>query len=542
MKKTYLFYLIFILSAFLPIKAQIQISPATRELLRTLDQMVANKAVYREQYEQALEEEKIAAQQLQGKEKQMACHRLFKKYARFQTDSAAIYLEKMGAIPPYNENLDHLLRIGKAEIYAVTGNYAEAENLFQQVNSERMAPATRLEYFHLCRTLYGWMADFTVQPAIKQKFTRLTHRYRDSILTHEPPGINRNIVRADSANVCHLPDLALQLSLSDTAHAERSELTFIHYNMAVAYGLKGDKDKQMYYFALTAMEDLRRGTAEYEALPRLAQLCYEANQVNRAYRYLVCTMEDASFCKARLRTVEVSNIFPIIDRAYKKEAAQRTKITHILIYGLGALALLLVVAVFNLRNQMLRLSATRKQLAIANRQLESSNRNLLATDKVKEEYIARYLDRCRSYIDTLEIFRRSLLKRFKAHQMEELYKDLKSEETIQGEQKRFFEEFDSTFLNLYPHFVEDFNALLQPDAQICPKGGELLTTELRIFALIRLGVTDSQRIAHFLNYSIATIYSYRSKIRNKALNDKNKFEEEVMGINGNVEERKVSKN
>lgn len=537
MKHTFLISILFVLLGSLPLGAQIQTSPATQNLLRTLDEMVTNKAVYRQRYEETLEKEKEAAQHLVGIEKQKAYHRIFKQYARFQTDSAAVYLDKMSRIPPLNENLKYLQRIGKAEIYAVTGNYAEAKDLFRQANSNKMEPATRLEYYHLCRTLYGWMADFTVQPTIKQKLTRLTHLYRDSILMHEPPGINRNIVRADSANVFHLPDLALQISLSDTANAGRNELTFIHYNMAVAYGQKGNKDKEMYYYALTAIEDIRKGTAEYEALPRLAQLCYEANQIDRAYRYLVCTMEDASFCKARLRTVEVSNIFPIIDRAYKKEAAHRTKITHILIYGLGALALLLVVAIFNLRNQMMRLSATRKQLALANKQLESSNRNLLATDKVKEEYIARYLDRCRSYIDTLESFRRSLLKRFKSHQMDELYKDLKSEETIQGEQKRFFEEFDNTFLNLYPHFVEDFNALLIPEGQIHPKGGELLTTELRIFALIRLGVTDSHRIAHFLNYSVATIYSYRSKIRNKALNDKNTFEDNVMNINGNWDEK-----
>ena len=535
MKHTTFLFLFFLLIYNLHIDAQIQTSSATQELLHTLDQMVANKTFYRQQYEQTLDEEKKKVYRLKGINRQKAYQQIFKKYARFQTDSATIYLEKMANTPPLNENLSDLYRIGRAEIYAVTGNYAEAEELLKQLNSKHMEPATRLEYYHLCRTLYGWMADFTAQPTIRQKLNGLTHLYRDSILMHEPPGVNRNIVLADSANVNNMPDLALQLSLADTANAARHELTFIHYNIAVAYGLKGNKDKQMYYLALTAMEDIRKGTAEYEALPRLAQLCYEANQVDRAYHYLVCTMEDASFCKARLRAIEVSNIFPIIDRAYKKEISQRNKVTHVFIYGLGALALLLVIAVFNLRNQMLRLSATRKQLALANKQLESSNRNLIATDKVKEEYIARYLDRCRSYIDTLESFRRNLLKRFKSHQMDDLYKDLKSEELIQGEQKRFFEEFDNTFLNLYPHFVEEFNALLQPEGQIHPRGGELLTTELRIFALIRLGVTDSQRIAHFLNYSVATIYSYRSKIRNKALNDKSKIEEQVMQINGNRE-------
>ena len=523
------------LCAALSVQAQEVLSPSTHDLLSKLDRVVENKHIYRRAYEKRLEQKKYDCQKLEGKEKQHALHQIFKAYARYQTDSAMVYLENMAQTPPFDEALTDLQRMGQAEVYAVTGNYADAELQLKQVHTQQLGEPARLEYYHLSRTLYGWMTNFSVQPQSKKELTQLTNLYRDSILMHEPPGTNRDIVRADSANVNHLPDLALSLSIADTANAQEHELLFIHYNMARSYGLKGNRDLQMYYLTLTAIADIQHGKTEYEALPRLAELCYEENQIDRAYRYLVCSMEDASFCKARLRTVEVSKIFPIIDHAYKNQEYERKRMARILIYGLCALALLLVIVVFYLRQQMVRLSATRKELKQANSQLQNSNKNLLATDKVKEEYIARYLDRCRSYIDTLELFRRSLLKRFKAHQMDELYKDLKSEETIHREQERFFEEFDNTFLNIYPSFVKDFNALLQPDAQIYPKGRELLNTEMRIFALIRLGVTDSQRIAHFLNYSIATIYSYRSKIRNKALGDKSLFEQEVMNIGAKFE-------
>ena len=531
MRSTFPLFFIFLLClGTIPSTAQEQISSRTLNLLEELDHMIENKSMYRKAYEKRLDQQKEECRKLEGKEKQNALHRIFKAYARYQTDSASVYLEKMAQTPPFDEHLTYLQRMGQAEIYAVTGNYTDAELLFKQVDAQQLEPTIRLEYYHLNRTLYGWMANFSIQPQSRKKLTELTNLYRDSILMHEPPGINRDIVRADSANINHLPELALSLSIADTALAQNNEEIYIHYNMAVAYGQMGKRDLQMYYLALTAIQDIKNGTAEYEALPRLAQLCYEEEQLDRAYRYLVCTMEDASFCKARLRTIEVSNIFPIIDRAYKDQEAERNRIAHMLIYGLCSLAFLLVIVVFYLRQQMLRLSSTRKELALANTKLQDSNKNLIATDKVKEEYIARYLDRCRNYIDTLELFRRTLLKRFKAHQMEELYKDLKSEETIHREQERFFEEFDNTFLNLHPNFVQKFNALLQPDAQIEPKGGEMLNTELRIFALIRLGVTDSQRIAHFLNYSVATIYSYRSKIRNKSLGDKNEFEQQVMNI------------
>lgn len=532
MKMKHLFLLILSLLTFIsPLRAESGLSPVTAQLLKKLDQVVENKLTYREKREESLNEEKQKALQLTGEARQQVYYSLFKGYSRFQTDSAMVYLKKMAQTAPHTPRTAALYQIGRAEIYAVTGSYTEAQALLRQIDLQNLDHGTRLEFYHLSRTLYGWMADFAVLGESQQRLRNLTNTYRDSILLTEPAGINQNIVRADSANVQHRPELALQISIEDTAQAEIHQQTYIFYNMAVAYGLIGNRDKQMQYMARTAIADLENGTTEYEALPRLARLCYEANNTERAYRYLVCSMEDAGFCKARLRSLEASNIFPIIDRAYKKQKAEQEKMTRLLIYGLGLLTLVLVFAVVSLRRQMKRLSQTRKQLAQANGDLEKANKDLRATVRIKEEYIARYLSRCRNYIDTLEEYRRSLLKRFKAHQMEELYKELKSSATVQQEQERFFEEFDNSILNLYPHFVEQFNELLLPEYRITPKGGELLTTELRIFALIRLGVTDSQSIAHFLNYSVATIYCYRSKIRHQTnLSDNNLFEQKVMEL------------
>ena len=513
-----------------PVQAQTLLKPATQDLLTKLDYIVESKLVYRQEREHQLDIEKAKTNRLSGLEKQEALHRLFKSYVRYQTDSATVYLNQMAGTPPFDEKLKNLHLIGQAEIYAVTGSYAEAKNLLEKVNTSTLDDTLKLEFYHLNRTLFGWMANYAVQSDTKNKMMEMTDRYRDSILRYEPEGIGKDIVRTDSANIKNNPDLALQICLSDTSKAGFNDLPYIYYNLAVAYGLKGNTDQQIYYLAKTAIADIKKGTTEYEALPRLAQLCYEQQDIERAYRYLLCAMEDANFCKARLRTIEASNIFPIIDHAYKAIEKQRSLFSHILIYALCGLALLLVIIVLYLRSQMKRLSTTRHELALANERLKGVNENLIATDKAKEEYIARYLDRCRNYLDTLDAYRRSLLKRYKAHQLEEIYKELKSEETMEREQERFYEEFDNTFLNIYPNFVQEFNALLEPEAQIYPKGGEILNTELRIFALIRLGVTDSRRIAHFLNYSVTTIYSYRSKIRNKAKCEKADFEQKVMEI------------
>lgn len=130
----------------------------------------------------------------------------------------------------------------------------------------------------------------------------------------------------------------------------------------------------------------------------------------------------------------------------------------------------------------------------------------------------------------MESFQNHLYRLFQTHQMDELQKQLRSTQVMASEQADFYADFDQAFINLYPNFIRDFNALLVPEARIEPKRGEILTTELRIFALIRLGETDSNKIAKFLGYSLTTIYNYRSRVRNNALGDKDKFEDKVMAL------------
>ena len=211
-----------------------------------------------------------------------------------------------------------------------------------------------------------------------------------------------------------------------------------------------------------------------------------------------------------------------------------------------------------LRKQMLKLRQMRqkqslynKQLSAANQQMHEANEKLQValqevkrtneelqntysqlrmTDKVKEEYIARYLNRCRMYLDQLTEFRSATLRLVKNRHFEELANQLKRDLNAKTEQAQFYEDFDAAFLTLFPDFVASFNALLQPEHQLSVKKNGLLNTELRIYALIRLGIHDTTRIAHFLDYSTATVYNYRSKIRNKAICSPEEFESLVAVI------------
>jgi tetratricopeptide (TPR) repeat protein len=293
--------------------------------------------------------------------------------------------------------------------------------------------------------------------------------------------------------------------------------------------MKKDTEKEIYYLILTAIADLESSVREYASLQKLAHLMYEQGDIDRAYKYLSCSMEDAVACNARLRFIEVTEFFPIIDKAYKLKEEKERVVSRTMLISVSLLSLFLLVAIFFLYRWMKKLSAMRHDLSLANEQMQVVNKELEQTGKIKEVYIARYLDRCVNYLDKLETYRRSLAKLAMASRIEDLFKAIKSEQFIRDERDEFYNEFDKS-LKLFPNFISAFNELLVEEARVYPKSDELLTTELRIFALIRLGVVDSNKIAHFLGYSLATIYNYRSRMRNKAAGDKDMFEQNVMNL------------
>lgn len=315
-----------------------------------------------------------------------------------------------------------------------------------------------------------------------------------------------------------------------TSPLDMQEKAYAYYTLSLAYEAKKDTDMEIYYLAQTALIDLNASVREYAALQKLARLVYQQGDPERAYNYVSCSMQDAVACNARLRFLEVTEFYPIIDKAYSDKKAQEKRLGRILTLSITGLAVCLILLAFYLYHGLRKLSLMRKNLSKSNKELVALNQQLQQTGKIKEVYIARYLDRCVSYLDKLEQYRRSLEKLAMASRIEDLFKAIRSADFLREERKNFYNEFDKSFLELFPNFIHDFNNLLNEDGKIEPKSGEILNTELRIFALIRLGVTDANRIAHFLGYSLATVYNYRSKIRNRAKGDKDNFEQEVMRL------------
>lgn len=276
----------------------------------------------------------------------------------------------------------------------------------------------------------------------------------------------------------------------------------------------------------------------------LAQLLYEDGDMERAYQYMRFSWNATKFYNARLRSWQSADVLSLIDKTYQAMIEKQNDRLQQNLLLITALLVLLIVALGYIYRQMKKLADARNHLQVANGQLNglneelrqmnsclsSTNIELSESNQIKEEYIARFIKLCSTYINRLDAYRRMVNKKVSAGQIAELLKITRSQDALDEELEELYVNFDTAFLHLFPDFVKKFNDLLQENDQIVLKKDELLNTELRIFALIRLGIEDSSQIAEFLRYSVNTIYNYRAKVKNKARGSREDFEDLVRKI------------
>ena len=526
---------------------------STDALLREIDGLVKNRRTYGVEKETRITDlKRLLAEAASDEQRYGFCGRLFDEYRAYNLDSSFVYAQRKEELAHRLNKQDYLddSAMNMAEVMGTTGMYKEALELLGKIDRKTLPDYLYGYYYHLYRTIYGLMGDYAVTEKAKKEYYRMTDLYRDSLLqVNASDSLGHALVMADKCIVHARYDEAIDMlmeyyrkpSLDDHAQA------MIAYTISEGYRLKGDKQGQKHYLALSAIADLKSAVKEYVSLRKLASLVYEEGDIDRAYNYLKCSLEDATLCNARLRTLEISQVFPIIDKAYQLKTERQQREMKISLICISLLSVFLLAAIFFVYKQMKKVAAARREvvdtntllqelneeLHDSNSQLKEMNHTLSEANYIKEEYIGRYMDQCSTYLDKMDLYRRSLNKIAAAGRVEELYKAIKSSQFLDEELKEFYANFDMTFLQLFPNFVDEFNALLTEPMQ--PKPGEQLNTELRIFALIRLGITDSTKIAQFLRYSVTTIYNYRTRVRNKALGEREEFEAKVMKI-GKVEE------
>ena len=519
-------------------------------LLLKLDQAIKERPIYMEQKELKLVELKRQLhRQIPDEERFAILGTLLDEYRSFNTDSALHMAEEREQIAIRLGNREYIdnARMNKADVLGMTGMYKEVMDLMRNIHIDRLPVDIHPYYYHIYRTVYGLMADYAVTAYEKKLYTELTDKYRDSLLlVNKDNLLIHTLIQSDQYNVRNEYDKAIRL-LTDYLALQKDyehDVAICAYTLSESYRLKGDKEKEKEYLIVSAMADMKTAVREYISLRKLAVLLYQEGDIERAYSYVKICMEDAAACNARLRKLEILEIFPIINDAYQQKTEKQQEQMKWALVSISLLSLFLLLAIFYVYKQMKKVAAARREvidankrlkelndeLHLSNAQLKEANHSIAENSYLKEEYIGRYMDQCSVYLEKMDNYRQSLGKIAATGNVEELYKNIKSSKFIEGELKEFYTNFDNTFLQLFPTFVEDFNALLADDEQISLKAGERMNTELRIFALIRLGITDSVKIAQFLRYSVTTIYNYRTKVRNKAAGDRDLLEQEVMTI------------
>ena len=380
----------------------------------------------------------------------------------------------------------------------------------------------------------------------ERRYRMLAEQYRDSARLYDAsePDPSRQPGEVELLNAGRLEEALRQndLRLKHVQPDTREQAVAYHLRSLICHQMGRDEEYRC-CLARSATADIRAAVQDHVSLLLLAQALFKDGDLERAYRYMDFSWSQTSSFNARLRVLQSVGGLSLIEDAYQMMLSRRNTLLTDYTFFSSLLLLLLALALFCIWRQVKKLALARRRLQEANDSLHTLNERLHAMNSdlqtanlqlreanaVKENYLARFIKLCSTYVDRLDAYRRMVANKLVAGQTAELLKMARTPSAMDEALDELYANFDAVFLHIFPDFVERFNDLLRPGEQIQPKAVGQLCTELRIFALIRLGITDSSQIAEFLHYSVNTIYNYRAKVKNKA-RCRDCFEEDVARI------------
>jgi len=476
-------------------------------------------------------------------------NQLINEYEPYNFDSTLHYVEDNLILAEQLSNIEYInnAKFKLCGLLATSGRYKEATDILNEIRKQDLPKEQLKDYYSQLTLAYGNLSSFTTLKKNTEKYENLAHIYSDSLLKLLDQNASEYMLIKESQyrEAGHL----LESKKINTQRLARVRMgtrdySIAAYNRSQIFQHELDTKNQKKFLILSAISDIKASIKDNASLANLALILYHENNIDRAYKYINFAMEDALFFNSNLRFISMSNILPLITEDYQRKSdhqkANLRKFSRII----SLLSIILLLALIFIYRQMKSLSKARndlhdvnQQLGILNEQLQHTNHKLHGLNKelsesnlIKEQYIANFLTICSNYIDKLDGYRKMVNKQITARKVAELHEYTKSNIIINTELNAFYKNFDTTFLNIYPNFVAELNALLKPDEQIILKPHEKLNTELRIFALIRLGITDSSKIAKLLRYSVNTIYNYRVRIKNRASGNREEFEDLILKI------------
>lgn len=512
-----------------------------KALYDSLDYTVAHKDTYVQEKIKRINDIRSALSyaNLSDVNKYVVYNQLYNEYWKFDLDSAIHYarLEVEAAIRMEDGYRQAQAEFQLATSYAMHGMYLQAEQILNKHSLETLPKDLRAEYYNANIQFLQYYLYTSDSP----EDIRMQRNYRDSLYaTQDQSSIEYRLNVVD-----RMPEgqrLAGYSQLLDMVEKFSPLYARISYNIGNIYALQGDRDEAKKNLIRSALSDLYNVTRENQSIYELARLAYEDGDYVRAFRYAQSSFEDAITAGIQFRVTQVSSFYSIITDVYqRREASDKQSLINIIVLS-GILLVCLIAAIFFIFQQLKKIMRIRKDLADSNDelqrlnetlndmnvQLHSSNSLLQENNDIKEQYIGQFFNICSGYIDKIGDYQNVLYRLAVNKHYDELVKKLRSTTLIDSETEALYHHFDTIFLNLFPTFVSDLNALLREEERIVLKQDTLLNKELRIYALLRLGITDSEKIANFLRCSTSTIYNYRTKMRNRAI-DKDTFEDKFIG-------------
>ena len=479
--------------------------------------------------------------------------RLYEEYSAYQYDSAYAYVSQCInlAMAMGNESLLNESRLNLAHILSTACLMDKARSTLNQIDTTRLTPSQLVVYHRTLTDLLIYQAEYMQGTQYAEEYVQQLIQVRRSAIAVNIPhdNINYLITQAEcyADNNQYQRAIDLLAKLVGDYHSGDRMYSIITSTMSFYYSQLGDKEQQMQYLIKSAESDLEGCIRENTSLRAIADRLFDEGDIDRAYRYMRVAVDDANFYGTRLRNIQAAHIVPKILTAYqtKQERNHRNMMWLLgIISVIAAMLVVGVIAIYQLLKRYRRLNEQKKaineqlhqvnvQLGDTVEQLHESNGLLREREKLKEEYIARFLTLSSRFIDRGEEQRKAMYRLYRDRKTEDLARALKSTHFGNENAQLFYENFDNAFLNIYPTFVDEVNKLLQEDGKIEVKQGKRLTTESRVLALIRIGITDNQSIAAILRASLTTIYTYRSKLKARAL-DKDNFEARVRLIDSNL--------
>jgi hypothetical protein len=509
----------------------------TDSLITVLKKELAQKKLYDSQKEARIKKIKsklLAVPQTDLNTQYALCGRLYEEYKVYQYDSAYVYTQKLLAIgrQAHDAVKQNDSRLKISFLLLSSGMFNETFDCLKQINTHLLGDSSKIEYYAIKSRAYSDLAEYNNDTYYAPFDKAQAIKYIDSAIALTKPNTFERLYQMGNKQVIMgelLQPSPYYIDLLDHYPLTEHHRAMVATGLAYFYEGLNHERTHMNLLAIGAINDIRSSTKETLAIFELGEQVYNEGDIDDAYLFMNQAMDDAQYYGARLRKLKIGAVLPVLQSRINSETQNEKNRFLVYLLSITVVAVLVALISFIVFIQLKRLKVKEKIIEEKNGELEKINDKLIEDTHIKEEYIGYFFNVISGYILKLEKLKRNVERKVSIKKYEDVTLAM-NEINIKKERETLFYTFDHVFLKIFPNFIHTFNSLLKKEDQIWPKDNEVLNTDLRIFALMRLGINDNETIANILEYSVNTIYVYKMRIKAKALVPSDQFEHRIMDI------------